>query len=505
MNGKRLLRGTILTALCMAAMLYMNGMVSKAFWVVVKGDSTRIRNAASTKSEVMTTVKGGDRLEVVSEEQGSDGKVWYKVAINNVSGYVRSDTVNKEDEANGGAAAPAASASVVEAMASQAATVKTDNVNVRADASTNGKVVATLKGGAAVTLTGTTLDKNGKKWYQVNFINNGANVTGFIREDFVVPGEVMEPVAPPEEAPAEEPADPAPEAPAEGSAPNNDYELFFEADADGVNCWYIHDNVARKRYKLEQLMQAGELGVRNVEIKDKELSRMKLILIVLAVLLAAAVAVAVIFGYKYFDIRNDDGGDDDEDDDEEEDDDDDDDPRQTASVRRRERPEPERREALRREDRGAGAANRPDAGAQRRPVNNGGQRRPDGERQRAGGAQPARQRPDGEPQRRPSADEARARNAQPSGEARARSAQPSGEVRARSAQPSDEARARSAQPSDEARARGAQPATQGRRPQPPAENAARKNGRPDVEWKSKNFLAGEEDELDLSFINGDEE
>ena len=233
MNGKKLVRGTILTVLCMVGMLYLNSTVSKAYWVVVKSDNTRVRNAASTDSEVMTAVNAGDRLDVYSEEQGADGNTWYKVSINNVSGYVRSDTVEKAAEGDSGEAAvsttaePAAS-SAVESMPSQAATVKQDDVNVRSEASTNGSVVAKLPQGAAVTLTGTSSDSSGKTWYQVNFINNGSNVTGYIREDYVEPGEVVAQDTPEESAEGgeDELADMYGDMPTEDGTEtqNNDYE-----------------------------------------------------------------------------------------------------------------------------------------------------------------------------------------------------------------------------------------------------------------------------------------
>ena len=490
MNGKKVVRGTILTAFCMAAMLYVSGTVSRAYWVVVKSDNTRVRDAASTDSDVMTAVNAGDRLDVVSEEQGSDGNTWYKVSINNVSGYVRSDTVEKAaegDESSAAAAQPveASSSSTVEPMATQAATVKKDNVNVRKSASTSAGVVAKLPQGAAVTLTGTTSDSSGEKWYQVNFINNGSNVTGFIREDFVEPGEVMEPQAPAEETP-EGDAEPAGDMPAENEPANNDYELFYEPDSEGVDCWYIHDNIAQKRYKLEQLMSAEQMNANNMAIKDKEIKRLKVILIVLAVILAAALAAAGIFGYKYFSVGYDD------------DDDDDDDFRAAPPARRREREASEagsrRREAGREEERGERrAVRRTEAGEARRPVN--GARRPEGESARQNGAQPVRRRPEAEAQRRPAG-----------GAARPRSEQPVDPARPRGERPADAARPRGAQPADPARPRSAQPALQGRKPQAGYERETeRKSGRQDVEWRSKNFLAGEEDGLDFSFINGNDE
>lgn len=476
MNGKKLVRGTILTALCMAVMLWVNGTVSEAYWVVVKSDNTRVRNTAGTDSEVMTAVNAGDKLDVVSEEQGSDGSTWYKVSINNVSGYVRSDTVEMAPEGGTDAAATtiasteqaaatvqpveASSSSTVEPMATQAATVKTDNVNVRANASTNGNVVAKLQSGAAVTLTGTTSDNSGKTWYQVNFINNGSNVTGFIREDFVEPGEVMEPQAPEEEASGQEDgalADIYGDMPTETDAANNDYELFYEADAEGVDCWYIHDNIAQKRYKLEQLMQADEMNTHNLEIKDKEIGRLKIVLIVLAVLLVIALAAAAFFGFKYHDLR---------DDDDDEDEEDEEDYRTSSSARRRGRAEAEpvsrRREPARDEERSArGTVRRTDAGAPRRSAPSG-QRRPEREETGTRSVRAERVRADGEVQRR--------------------------------------------QPAGTARTRSAQPASQSRRPQAsPERETVRRTGRSDVEWKSKNFLKGDEDGLDFPFINGDDE
>lgn len=460
MKTKKLVRGTILTVFCMAAMLYWNSSVSRAFWVEAVSDGTRIRNSASTESEVMTSVNGGDKLSVVSEEQDGAGNKWYKVSINNVSGYVRADVVRETSEPGAEATIAAAeqpvqasATSAVESMASQAATVKTDNVNVRSEASTGGSVVATLQNGAAVTLTGTASDGSGKTWYQVNFINNGSNVTGYIREDFVEPGEVMDPQTPMAEAPEEgdsELNEMYGDMPAEEQTANNDYELFYEPDQDGVDCWYIHDNIIQKRYKLEQLMQADEMNTHNLEIKDQEIGRLKIVLIVLAVLLVLSLAAAGFFGFKYHDLK---------DEDEEEDDDDDDDFR-AAPVRRRERPEAEyrRREPSRSEERKP--VRRPEAGEQRRTA--GGQRRPEREEVRTRSPQGGRTRPEAEAVRRQSA------GAQ--------------------------------------RTRSAQPGTAVRRAQPSAEReTVRRSGRSDVEWKSKNFLSGDEDGLDFSFINGDDE
>lgn len=468
MNGKKLVRGTILTVLCMVGMLYLNGTVSKAYWVVVKSDNTRVRNAASTDSEVMTAVNKGDRLDVYSEEQGADGQTWYKVSINNVSGYVRSDTVDKAPEGDaeltssaGAAQTEPAASSAVESMPSQAATVKQDDVNVRSEASTNGSVVAKLPQGAAVTLTGTSSDGSGNTWYQVNFINNGSNVTGYIREDYVEPGEVVAQDAQGESAEGgDELADMYGDMPTEDGTEtqNNDYELFFEADQEGVDCWYIHDNVAQKRYKLEQLMQADEMNTHNLEIKDNELKKMRMVVIILAVLFVFALFAAGFFGFKYHDLR---------DDDEDDDDDDDEDFREAPPVRRRAREEAEQRSRGREASRSEGRTARPvqrkaEAGTQRRPAAaSGAQRRPEAETRSPQRPVQAR-RPEAETSRKPAAAGTRTRSPQPSGQVK-------------------------------------------RTPAAQEKAAPRSSSRGNVEWKSKNFLAGDEDELDFSFIDMDED
>lgn len=466
MRGKRLVRGFILTVLCMFCILYLNSSVSKAYWVVVKSDNTRVRNAASTDSEVMTAVNAGDRLSVYSEEQGADGKTWCKVSINNVSGYVRSDTVEKAPEEEGELTAvtttvqtqpvETAASSTVESIPSQAATVTQDNVNVRSEASTNGSVVAKLQSGAAVTLTGTSSDSSGRTWYQVNFINNGSNVTGYISADYVEPGEIVAQETP-EETPDETPEGGADELediygdmPAEDqtAVPNNDYELFFEPDQDGVDCWYIHDNIAQKRYKLEQLMQADEMNTSNLEIKDNEINKMRIVVIVLAVLFVFALFAAGFFGFKYHDIKD---GDDD--------DDDDDDFREAPPVRRRPREDAELRgrEASRGEARAV--SRRAEGGTQRRPSAS--QRRPETEG-RGGQRSVQARRPEAEAPRKPAAPGARTRNPQSSPQMK-------------------------------------------RSPAVQEKAAPRSSARKDVEWKSKNFLAGDEDGLDFSFIDMDED
>ncbi|WP_337622606.1 SH3 domain-containing protein [Gallintestinimicrobium sp.] len=59
----------------------------------VTSSSVNIRSEASTSASVAGKAASGQELTVTGETQGSDGKTWYAVTFDNVSGYIRSDLV----------------------------------------------------------------------------------------------------------------------------------------------------------------------------------------------------------------------------------------------------------------------------------------------------------------------------------------------------------------------------------------------------------------------------
>ena len=200
------------------------------------------------------------------------------------------------------------------------------------------------------------------------------------------------------------------------------------------------------------------MNTKNLEIKDKEIGKMRIVVIVLAVLFVLALMLAGFFGFKYNDLKGD------EDDDDE---DDDDDFREAPPVRRRQRTETESRnysrEASRSDERGARTAQRRTEGVpQRRPASAAGtQRRPETEGRTAQRTAQTR-RPETEAPRRP---------VQSAAGTRTRSAAPAGQVR--------------------------------RAPEAPEKAPVRSSSRGDVEWRSKNFLTRDEDEV--SFIDMDDD
>ena len=59
----------------------------------VTSSSVNIRSEASTSASLAGKATSRQQLTVTGETQGSDGKTWYAVTFDNVSGYIRSDLV----------------------------------------------------------------------------------------------------------------------------------------------------------------------------------------------------------------------------------------------------------------------------------------------------------------------------------------------------------------------------------------------------------------------------
>ncbi len=460
MDRKKVIRGTLLAAVCMAGMLYFHTSTAYAYFVEAISDGTNVRASASTDGDKVTALNAGDQAEVQGEETGSDGKVWYQITINNQTGYVRSDVVKEVEETPEEGAVAGEGDAVTGA---QAATVKQNDTGVMQSASSTAERIATVNEGTAVTVTGTVSDSSGNTWYEVNFIDNGSNVTGFIPADAVNSGEAAE--GSEDAALAEMYGDIPTEDEAAGGS--GEYGLEYTADKEGVNCWYLNVYSTGKRYKVEQLLQVDEVSNSSLDALEKKVGQMKTGIIILAVLLVLALALAGFFGYKCHEMSDDDD-DDDDDEDDDDDDDEDEDFREAAPVRRRRKAE----EAPVRRSRAVSQEK------ERYPAKSAEQRRP------ASGTQ-----------RRPASGSTQ----RPSGTAGRQSAQ------RRPVQRTEAGTSGARRPADEAEGvrRSRQPQQTARRPQTAERknSASRPSTRPDVEWKSKNFLAGDEDDPDFSFID----
>lgn len=67
------------------------------------GSSINIRESASTSAPIELTGRSGDQIRIAEQQQGDDGRTWYKVSVQSgQEGWVRSDFVTREMASNSG-------------------------------------------------------------------------------------------------------------------------------------------------------------------------------------------------------------------------------------------------------------------------------------------------------------------------------------------------------------------------------------------------------------------
>ena len=438
----------------------------------VTASSAKIRKSADSSSEVIGSAAKDKTISIKSQTKGADGYTWYEVYVDaNTLGYIRSDLVSITDGSTppssstttttttttttAATPAPAVNETPVDVTAVEpvSATVTGgQSVRVRSNASTTSQIVTTAENGMALTVTGQATGTDGNTWYQVNFIANNTEVTGFIRSDYVaLSGELQ---APSTEQPAEE--QPSEEQPAEDTqTTSKDWDTQLQGDA-----WYLLDMVGQKQYKIDDLFssidQITEINAQ-FETNQKKITSQKVVIIILVILLVAAAAAVTLLIFKIKDMTDAADFSDAEE----------------AALRRRRVDRPQT-------GRGQGGRPAPQGGrtqgGQKVMHEVGAERRPAGKPAGQGGRPVQGQRPAGQ-QARPATQGARP-TAPQAGRPAPQGTRPAAPQTGRSAPQVD-------------------------RPVKPAQN----NGNPqDPGWKSKNFMS-DDDEFEFEFLNwdGDEE
>ena len=453
----------------------------------VTASSAKIRKSADSSSEVIGSAAKDKTISIKSQTKGADGYTWYEVYVDaNTLGYIRSDLVSITDGSTppssstttttttttttAATPAPAVNETPVDVTAVEpvSATVTGgQSVRVRSNASTTSQIVTTAENGMALTVTGQATGTDGNTWYQVNFIANNTEVTGFIRSDYVaLSGELQ---APSTEQPAEE--QPSEEQPAEDTqTTSKDWDTQLQGDA-----WYLLDMVGQKQYKIDDLFssidQITEINAQ-FETNQKKITSQKVVIIILVILLVAAAAAVTLLIFKIKDMTDAADFSDAEE----------------AALRRRRVDRPQT-------GRGQGGRPAPQGGrtqgGQKVMHEVGAERRPAGKPAGQGGRPVQGQRPAGQ-QARPATQGARPTAPQagrPAPQGTRPAAPQTGRPAPQGTRPAAPQTGRSAPQVD--------------RPVKPAQN----NGNPqDPGWKSKNFMS-DDDEFEFEFLNwdGDEE
>ena len=294
--------------------------------VTVTNEGCRIRSDASTSSDPVSSVDKGKKLDVVGEVTASDGYTWYKVKVEgDKTGYIRADLVSTPDgdssssdssstktetksetktETKSETKSEAKTETKTETKASEpvpapevvetdavTATVSADTVTVRSSASTKSDKKASASSGQEVSISGEATDSDGKTWYQVSFEADGKTIDGFIRSDFLNVTSTkadLEPEEPVEEEPVEEVPEATP-------AVNNDYEVKYEANSEGIEEWFLYDHINGTKQSINNIHAVMEQSLNPVVDDRSEVKTMKIIIIVMAVIMLLLIAgIAVL-------------------------------------------------------------------------------------------------------------------------------------------------------------------------------------------------------------------
>ena len=125
-----------------------------------------VRNGVGTDKGYLTdssgnriTLQNNETVTITGKGNDSSGSLWYRVAINGMTGYVFGAYV--DITGSGG--------NTSTDYPEKAAKVNASSVNVRNGAGTNNGVVATLALNTSITVIGEDKDGSGATWYKIKF------------------------------------------------------------------------------------------------------------------------------------------------------------------------------------------------------------------------------------------------------------------------------------------------------------------------------------------------
>ena len=304
----------LFAGLLLAMALSMESLAAEG---VVKASSANIRSGADPQSSILASVLSGDKLTIKDQTTGTDGNIWYRVFVDgNTLGYVRSDLLSTTENVPTSTTQtpPASSPAITDPNAGvdESVTVNTDGVSnvqpvsgsvtkdqvrVRADSTTSGGIVATIKKDVVFTVNGTKHITDGEIWYLVNYVVNGIDVTGYIRSDFVTLNGELLPVEEPVDTP-EVPEEPIPQ---EEEVPK-DYETWQEEDV-----WYLVDHITDTKYQISKLITTAEQNATDLIDAKNKISKQKGIIVVLAILFVIMALGITLMIYKFKEMMDNDG------------------------------------------------------------------------------------------------------------------------------------------------------------------------------------------------------
>lgn len=281
----------------------------------VTASSANIRKEPNSSSKALGSAFKDSVVTINHQTTGEDGKIWYQIFVDaDTLGYIRSDLVQVTDgttpptkvnetttTATPEPSTPETPATVEPVNPISASVTGSQKVRVRSNASTTSQIVTAVEKGMAITVTGKANGTDGKVWYQVNFINNGTEVKGFIRSDYVeLSGELTPPVAddPVVLPPADEPLLPSDNP----VVVSKDYETSYDNEK-----WYLINNVEGVKYAIDDMFNVANQNQQlyaDWEKEHKKVKGQKTTIILLVILLIAMGGAIAFLVYKIKDMMD---------------------------------------------------------------------------------------------------------------------------------------------------------------------------------------------------------
>ena len=305
-NKSERIRQVLLTVMIVAAVLAV--LFGKQFALTVLASTGKVtsttanvRSSASTSSDAVASLSKGDTVDIKSQTTGTDGYVWYEIAVNATStGYIRSDLVQITDGTTPTSTSAATTTTTATPTAnSEGVTVvetisgtTTAEVNVRADASTSSEIVAKAANGLTLSVTGTKQGTDGNTWYYLTFSKDGVSTTGYIRSDYVnLSGELKEP--------SNEPV--VDQVPVTTETVNPTIQKIWDTQeqADG---WFLLDYQNGKQYNIDNLFKTNEANQQLLIDQEAKIKSLRTGLIIVIIILVAVIIAAVFFFMKWKDL-----------------------------------------------------------------------------------------------------------------------------------------------------------------------------------------------------------
>lgn len=299
---------------------------------VVAAESGKIRAKASTGSEAIASVQNGDKLDVIAQTTDSEGYTWYKIYVNGTqTGYIRADLVKdvtgtiptesaetqeskpepkpetKPEDEKKEETKPQTVTTVVTVSPSDvvAAKVTGSKVNVRETPSTNGNVKGSAKGDTIVTVSGEATDSAGATWYQISFNSGDSTINGFIRADYLEVTQTLAGEVTPEEPVEDETVTEEEVVPEPTPSVPQDYEVHYEANAEGVEEWFLYDHQKGTKQSISNLFTVLN-QTQEAESKLKgQLKTYKIIMVVMALAILGLIVGVTVMLFKIRDLYED--------------------------------------------------------------------------------------------------------------------------------------------------------------------------------------------------------